>query len=162
MARRTKIIDRDRGYRRIVKRTSRAAKGRPHVDVGVMGEEARAPHGEEGAATLAEVASYNEFGLGTPERSFIRDWYDEFLSKNRELVRMAMFRVAQGQLTQKQALELLGQRFQADIQNRIRSGIAPPNAEVTIDRKGSSTPLIDKAHLINGITYRTGGMGALV
>lgn len=160
MARKSKIIDRDRGYRLLVKRTSRAARGRPHVDVGVMGDEAREPHGE-GGPSLAAVASFNEFGFGVPERSFIRAWYDEFLSKNRALVRHTMAQVVAGRMTQQQALELLGQRFQADIQNRIRSGIAPPNAEVTIDRKGSSTPLIDKAQLIGGVTYRTGGTGAL-
>jgi len=153
MASRVQIRDRDRGYKALKKRVRRLAQRRKTVDVGVLGEAAAAKHGEN--LTLVDVASIQEFGLGnSPERSFIRAWFDGATKDNRAAIRAVSKRVAEGKMTERQALELLGVKFQADVQRRISRGIPPPNSPVTIDRKGSAIPLIDKGQLLQGITYR--------
>lgn len=40
------------------------------------------------------------------------------------------------------------------IKRRLTGG--PPNAPYTIEKKGSSTPLVDSGRLINAITYEIG------
>lgn len=107
------------------------------------------------SVTLVEVACANEFGTDrVPARSFIRDWYDEALPTIREKLRNLMIEVVRGNRTRDQALELLAQWCVGSIQARIAAGIAPANADSTIARKGSSTPLIDTGQLRSAISYR--------
>ena len=71
----------------------------------------------------------------------------------------------------RRALGILGAKAQADIQARIRAGIAPPLAASTLRRKlaltrkgakGEPKPLIDTGQLVASITYRVivPGVGA--
>jgi len=68
MARKVRFIDKDRGWDRL-KREVESARRKPHVQVGVFGEEAARDHG--GLANI-EVAATHEFGMtlnhpgGTP------------------------------------------------------------------------------------------------
>lgn len=150
------VTDKDRGYDALFRRLAKQNQGRV-VDVGVMGRESsKAYQATQDSAplTVADVASKNEFGLGVPERSFIRAYVDA--NRNRIIVdlREMAKRVIDGQIKSFDAgLELIGLKIQREIMERIRSGIEPPNAQVTIDRKGSSVPLIDTGQLINSITY---------
>jgi len=48
-------------------------------------------------------------------------------------------------------LTRFGLRYVGLIQQRISSGIAPPNSPVTVARKGSATPLIDTGQLRSSI-----------
>ena len=101
--------------------------------------------------TVADVAMFNEFGLGVPERSFIRAWYDEQLEENKAKFRKLQAAVLRDELTQEQAFKQLGLVFVGDIQRRISNGIPPANAESTIARKGSSTPLINTGQLRSAV-----------
>ena len=103
--------------------------------------------------TVLEIAASNEFGLGVPRRSFIADWFDQNLQKNEQFIVRMMKAVASGKLTKERAFELIGLKFQGDIQKRISAGIPPANAPATIKAKGSSTPLIDTGQLRQSITY---------
>lgn len=151
------VLDKDKGWSAFAKRL-KSLEGDPHVLVGVQGTDASAQHGAEGP-TIAEIASYNEFGTGhIPARSFIRAAIDEHEA---ELQRMAV-RLGQGVVTGAlsagQALEALGEYARGVMIERIHAHIAPPNAPATIARKGSSTPLI--AHygqLKNSISSKLGG-----
>ena len=158
MAKGYRLIDRDRGYKALQGRLRRVRQTKPAVEVGVLGDAAREKHrgSDEGSPVrLSDVASWQEFGLGRiPERSFIRGWFDAQYQGNRLALRTVMQKVLQGHLTEKQGMELLGVKFQADIQKRISRGIPPPNSEVTIALKGSAIPLIDKGQLLQGITFR--------
>ena len=83
------VRSRDKGYERIV-RDLRAAEGAKHVAVGIRqgdgAEERVKTVGPPGARrsvaggpqdpTLAEVAFRNEFGVGVPERPFMRQAFD--------------------------------------------------------------------------------------
>ena len=51
-------------------------------------------------------------------------------------------------------LELMGVYMTNLIKERMAQGIKPSNSKITIERKGSSTPLIDSGQLRNSITYR--------
>ena len=110
------------------------------VRVGVIGDKASQTY-EEGD-TVLDVATKNEFGLGVPERSFIRAFVDENgpdIQKDiRKLTEMAL----EGKMSLEQALNLLGLQMVGGIQERISRGIPPKNSQITIDLKGSSTPLI--------------------
>lgn len=131
------------------------------VLVGVQGEKATELHTAEPSAegvppepvTVAEIANKHEFGLGVEERSWLRAWVDENQPMIRNDLRRAAMRIIEGKLTIQQAADLLGTKYVASIQIRISNGIAPANAPATIERKGSSTPLIDTGQFRSAITY---------
>jgi hypothetical protein len=104
--------------------------------------------------TVLEVAIFNEFGLGVPERSFIRAYVDANEKRIKEMCRVLALQVLAGKISQEQALELLGLKLVGEIQQRIADGIPPPNAPSTIKAKGSSVPLIDTGQLRSSITHR--------
>ena len=144
------VRDIDRGWKQIVKETTRSAAVRVGVQQDTPG------HGNDGA-TMAEVAFYNEFGTRRiPERSFIRSAIDE-----RDGYRVLVARLVRGitgkAITLRQALHVLGQQAQTDIQAKISSNVPPPNAPTTIARKGSSKTLIDTGAMRAAIRYRVEG-----
>lgn len=150
-----RIRDIDHGFAAMRKRLAEAAKG-AGVSVGVHANEGDAQHKEpagEKPVTVLDVAIWNEFGLGVPERSFLRAWVDENDSLNREKLRRAVQLVIRGEMTLERALELVGLSMVGGIQKEIARGIPPENAAETVKRKSSSTPLIDTGQLRQSITY---------
>lgn len=102
---------------------------------------------------VALVAAVNEYGApsrGIPPRPFFRnmiadksaDW-PEALGKTLQ---------ATG-LDQTKALELMGQGVAAQLRDSIIATDTPPLAQSTIDKKGSSKPLVDSGHMLNSIDY---------
>lgn len=147
-----RLKDTDHGYKKMRENLKTASKG-GGVSVGIHAQEG-AQSEEGGAATVLDVALWNEFGLGVPERSFIRAWVDENASVNKEKLRKAMAMVVRGQKTLEQALELIGLNFQGGVQKKIAAGVPPPNAPSTIAQKGSSTPLINKGQMRQSVTFQ--------
>lgn len=165
-----RVVDRDHGYAEMYRRVTgtRAAQ----LQVGVLEPEAseskaKADGGDDGDLTLVEVAMDNEFGgpngNDPPGRSFVRAFFDEEREDLKGKLAQLMQGVIVGKRTREQALDLMGLYCVGRIQARIAAGIAPDNAQSTIDRKGSSTPLIASGQLRSGITYRVedgeGGTG---
>lgn len=141
----------DRGARALVARARAAASA---VEVGILGADgAKGYAGGEGV-TVADVARWAEHGIGQPQRRWLGGWIDAnrdaLLARMREESRA----VLAGERTKPEALARLGLWIQGGIQQRIANGIEPPNAESTIARKGSSTPLIDKGQLRSSIANR--------
>lgn len=124
------------------------------VKVGLLAK-ADEPH-EGTELTVADVGTIHEFGLGVPQRSFIRGWYDESQEENKRIVSVLQKQVLRGEVTQTVALNRFGLKCVGDIQRRIVDGIPPPLAQSTIDKKGSSTPLIDTGQLRASITAEVG------
>ncbi|MFW6086146.1 MAG: hypothetical protein ACODAG_02995 [Myxococcota bacterium] len=151
MTKQPKIKDVDRGYRELMRRMDRIAKVKPEVVVGIMGQSAYEQAGDD--ATVLDIALFHELGMGVPRRSWLRDWYDERLPANRKRIKKLARMVLKGELDERRALELFGVRAVASIRRRIRKGIPPALSEVTIERKGSATPLIDTGQLIRSITH---------
>lgn len=184
MGAKARVTDVDLGYREMFKRLRQTAASPGYLTVGIHemegaaaktvrahkgGEDADAGEGadedddEEDKSeplTLLEVAAIHEFGLGVPRRSFIADWADENRENHyRQLLKMAKAIVKGKVASLDQAFERLGNLYVGEVQKRIAQGIEPPLAQSTIDRKGSSKPLIDTGQLRSSIRYRIGKPG---
>lgn len=116
------------------------------------------------APSVATIASHNEFGYTppgykkptNPKRPFIRGWFDSNKGRQ-ELVKMQRAlgaRRVKNLETIETSLKKLGVFAVGKIKKYIADGVPPPNAQVTIDRKGSSKPLIATGQMRNSITYR--------
>jgi hypothetical protein len=143
------IRSKDNGANAMIRRAVQLAAG-TEVAVGVFSQELA--DGGKGQ-TVADVATFNEFGLGVPERSFIRGWFDENEPKLGAFLKKLDQRVLAGELTLEQAKNQFGLICVGGIQRRMVAGIAPENAESTKKAKGSSTPLVDTGQLKSSVTY---------
>lgn len=145
-----KIKSIDRGWRKLGKTVK---KTRPrYVDVGVMEKhDARSD-----AVTNTMLAMVHEFGLGVPERSFIRDLIDENRLIYIKFIKKLAEQEVLGRIDRMTTLNLLGAKVEADMKGRVRDHIPPPNVDATVARKGSSTPLIDTGQLLSSIDYEVG------
>ncbi len=93
-------------------------------------------------------------GVHVPERSFIRSTVDA--KKNGEwriAAEELRKEIIAGRMTTDRALGLMGLRIKKDIQEKTRSQVPPPNAQSTIDAKGSDHPLINTGQLLNSIDF---------
>ena len=61
--------------------------------------------------------------------------------------------VCEDKLEARQALGLMGEAVAGAIKAQIADGVPPKNADSTIDRKGSSTPLIAQGQLRAAVAY---------
>lgn len=122
------------------------------VVIGVLGSTSSRP-GEP--IDNVELAVTHEFGLGVPERSFLRATFDRLKDKWAKFSARVMKLVASGKLDLEAGLAMIGERVKADVKKAITSGegIPPPLSQATIDRKGSSRPLVDTARLLGSIDY---------
>lgn len=143
----TVIKDRDRGMAKLI---AQLRKRGARLHVGIPAENASR---EGGGPSNLEVATWNEFGTSRiPERSFIRATFDGEQDK----IRAAMRKV--GQLSVRKGarhdvlLGAVGTFIVGLIRQRIADGIPPANAESTIERKGSSKPLVATGQLRKAIT----------
>ena len=146
------VKERDNGHRAL---RARLAQSKARVTVGI--HEAEGSDAAEGSEelTVLDVATFAEFGTEkAPRRSMIVDWADENEEANKEALRRSAEAVVKGELPSvHNALDRVGQKFVGDVQARIRAGIDPPNADSTIEKKGSSTPLIDTGQLWTSVRH---------
>jgi hypothetical protein len=160
MAGKQVIRDIDRGYRKLMTQALEMAKGMS-VTVGIHEAEGQKSHGE---LAVIDVGTINEFGgpnNNPPRRSFIRDWADENRTAHEENLRKIAVAVLYGKTpSMKIAFDRFGLRCVGEVQKRISDGIDPPQAESTIARKGSSTPLIDTGLLRASIAHKVNEGGA--
>ena len=125
------------------------------VDVGVLGSNAsRSKEGSPGV-TVLDVATWAEFGLGQPQRSWLRGYVDTHAKEIQKVIDRELKRVQQGKQSVERALDRVGVWLVGEIQDRIADGIDPANAPSTIAKKGSSTPLIDTGQFRSSITSRS-------
>jgi len=122
------------------------------LTVGVHAPEGAQQHSD--GPTVLQIAEWNEFGLGVPQRSFVRAWFDE----QKGDVHLTLRDQLRGATRRGDALQTSLNRValfaQGRMQKRIADGIEPENAPSTIARKGSSKPLIDKGILRAAITAK--------
>lgn len=145
-----KLQDNDEGYQDILRR----AEMEFEVTVGVIGDEASQAHrGSE--ETVVEIGTKHEFGIDVPKRSFIRDTVDARQPDIQDLLRAAGKRILDRGVRRLEKIpEVFGLLVVGMIQERIAAGIPPENAPETIEKKGSSTPLIDTGQLRSSITHK--------
>ncbi len=146
----------DHGYTALMKRVAGLSEP-ASIAVGILARDAQT---EDGAVTVLDVGTWNEFGTvgpdgrtHVPSRSFIRDWVDGNRKRAQGILKKLLQRVIAGELTEDAALEQFGAWAKGQIQLRIARGVPPPNAASTVARKGSSTPLIDTEVLRSSIDF---------
>ena len=146
------IVDRDRGYARLMRQAGISADLR----VGVLHDE---PHKEGHGKTVAEIGEIHELGGGNvPARPWLRPVVDGRRAFVKARVRRVAEAVLQGKVGHEQGMQLLGFELVRLIQGRIRAGIAPELKPATIARKtnragqSKNIPLIFTAQFIGSIT----------
>lgn len=125
---------------------------KPVLKVGIFGAKGDELHEDSDLSVLA-IATFHEFGLGVPERSFIRAWCDANEKRVLDRLQKDSEKAAKGELEWETILDRLGLFIVGGIQEFIASNIPPPLAASTIERKGSSVALIDTGQLRSSITY---------
>ncbi len=107
---------------------------------------------------ISDIALIHEFGApsaGIPERSFLRQTFQNKRDQINALRKNLLARVLTNQMTEHQALGLLGAFVAGAIKTTITSdGEFAPLAASTIRAKGSSRPLVDKGQLISSIAWQ--------
>lgn len=166
------VKDRDNGYaalfdrvRRAKNRVGAASSSSPshRISIGIHGEEAKIAYdGSTEEVTVVEVAAAHEYGLGVPERSFIRSWFDENRPRLARELKFAQRAELMG--TNPDAVVQLAQRWRSEVVTGItsRSAHLTPLAESTIkarERAGISqeTPLDATGQLVASIRAMVDG-----
>lgn len=148
------VIVRDLGLTAILK-NMKAFDG-VALAVGIQGPEAGAIHPDSELDNVG-LGVIHEFGApnaGIPVRSWLRAAFD--FNEARWLVQAAIVADKVYKTTPERpgrALGIMGEVVVADIKKRMAQGIPPPLKQATIDRKGSSKPLIDTGILRDSITW---------
>lgn len=139
-----RVTRKDHGAKAFLKEVSRPPGG---VRVGVFGEKAAMAVAKSGKVTelltLGQLATWLEYGT---ERMPGRFWLSSYVQENKqrilEMLKRGSKEVLDRRMTKEQVLNLIGLKVVGEIKERISRGLSPPNAESTIKKKGSSTPLI--------------------
>lgn len=138
--------------RRFAANLEQQSRSIPSVDIGFPATVTYAD-----GKSVAMVATVNEFGLGVPERPFMRRTVQMILN---DPAFMKLFTSlidptpSDRFRLQPWAWFRLGLYGQAMMQKSITDLKSPPNAPSTIARKGSSDPLIDTGHMRQSVSWR--------
>lgn len=113
-----------------------------------------------GGDDLVQIGRAHEFGLGVPERPWLRT----ALARHGKLwvggLKVALKQRAQGEYTAATlTLRQVGVFAVGKVQETIRTGPWVPNSPLTIALKGSSKPLIDTTQMINSVRATVEGPG---
>lgn len=156
-----KVIDIDRGWKRIVRSYGRVDKD-AHVKVGVLSE--AGSYDSKGEANLADVATWMEFGVPAgpknaeiPARPFMAKTFDKNTEQLKNRVEIEQRAIIMGKRTPQVALQLIGLFWQAEIQKQMRiSSDYEELADSTVARRRnkSNKPLIDSGQLIDSISFQ--------
>lgn len=92
-----------------------------------------------------------------PERSFLRAGFDEHRKEVERKTEKILGLLLNGEMSEERFLRLVGILLKSRIQEYARKLNQPPNHPFTIERKGSSNPLVDTKDMINGIIYEVEG-----
>ena len=147
-----RVRQKDNGANALLKRIAAAAR-KHGLKVGVLED---GPSRSDGDVTNLDIAAFAEFGTETAEpRPWLSGWYDsqekgsaDQLKKiGEDLVRGGVQDVDTG-------LDRFGRLASGELQQRVRSGVPPPNAPSTVAQKGSSTPLVESGDFAASITHK--------
>lgn len=107
--------------------------------------------GREGGETVAQVASYHEFGAGVPQRSFLRSYFDESESQINEFLESATESILNGD-NAKAALGVAAVQIEGGVKEKILNRLSPDLSKSTKRKRGEgAVPLVDTAQTIGAI-----------
>lgn len=96
-----------------------------------------------------------------PERSFMRSTFDEEEQDWTRFVERRLEKVIKGNLRARELLNQVGAQMASDVQQKLIDLDDPQNSNMTVQRKGSSNPLIDSGGnggLLSKITWKLVGI----
>ena len=139
-----RVDDIDLGYEDIIQ--SIIEDNEKEVEIGYYNEQT------SGDIGLGELAAIHEYGAGVPTRPFMRRSFDSGVNDIFAMEKDLIGSMIDGNIDKETVYEVIGDFHKAQIQNGVSGKTLglQENAQVTIDQKGSDTPLIDTARLING------------
>lgn len=133
------------------------------VHVGVLADNGGTAVHPGSNITMIELAAVHEFGSPKnhiPQRSFIRATFErpETYKTLQSMGAKYAKAIVNGKMNAEQALGRIGawaaSQIKATIKNRQTTGPDPQELKpATIERKGSTLPLVDTGRLINAITW---------
>lgn len=132
-----------------------AELGSAEIKVGLP-DDKKHEGGPDDGTPLVLIGAVHEFGSedrGIPERSFLRTGVRSQQDDMIRLNRINLVKVIRGMMPVSVALRQLGAFAQRSVQLMIRNGKFVPLKQATIDRKGSSKPLIDKGQMVQAVTF---------
>lgn len=114
-------------------------------------------------ATVASIAAWNEYGVpqrNIPSRPFMRLTYQALMQNKQfiaDTIKAFVFkkdgvRLRKNPMVRKM-FDVLGLKIQSLMIAQIDAGVPPPNAQSTIDKKGSAHTLFDTGILKKSISY---------
>lgn len=108
---------------------------------------------EDDGTDLVDIAAYNEFGTSkTPARPFMKQSFQNHEEQLQAACDNVNNEISNGSSAEK-ALNTLGVVCKGLVQAEIVDGGFAPNAESTIKRKGSDTPLVDTGTMRQTVNY---------
>lgn len=148
------VTDIDKGYKKILQAVKEL--GINGINVGITSDKIN----KEGVS-VAQYAYWNEVGVESkdgkgwriPPRPFMRGWADSHKEQIKQTMQSVAQAVSSGKIEAETAIDRLGQYCQDGVKSYIRRGDFTPNSPATIERKGSSRPLIDTGTMRNSIRY---------
>lgn len=102
------------------------------------------------------VAAVNNFGSATrgiPARPFMTEGAEPAIAATAPIVEALIPALNAGKATIDDILKEMGPFAEAAFKEKITQGPWEPNAQQTVDEKGSSVPLIDTGLLRNSLTH---------
>jgi hypothetical protein len=106
--------------------------------------------------TLAQLGVIHEYGApaaGIPERPFLFSAISEGKEQINQLNASVLAEVQLGTISKQDALGQLGNLGVRLVQEKIRHGEFTPLKPATIERKGSSKPLVDTGQLAQSVAF---------
>ena len=146
----SKLVEVDKGYQAFLRRLNKL--GKKELTVGVHNEEGKRQY--DNGISVLEVANIHEFGapsVNIPQRSWFRGNMDKNGQKYMRMLERGTAKVVKGKEDGDRLKFKIGETIRKDIIDRIRSRIPPPNAESTVEAKGSDIPLIDSGTFLRSI-----------
>jgi len=89
-----------------------------------------------------------------PERSFLRSGYDDNRDAVMKKASLMLADVVSGQMSANAVFKGVGLELSSKIKDYARDLDSPANHPFTVERKGSSNPLVSTGDMIGGITWR--------
>lgn len=156
----TVIRDVDKGFKRIV--NDLESFENLTVEAGIFEGE----NLTDSDITMAALGAIHEYGAGVkhgrsgsmtitvPERSWIRSTFKEKSAKWEGATVRALSAVITRGTSIFLAFTAVGERMASDLRRKITTLREPPNAPSTIEKKGSSNPLIDTGAMRQSVRSR--------
>lgn len=148
------VRDIDRGWKNLRKEMKEANGS--YTTVGIHENETHTADDGGARTPMAVIAAVHEFGTDDgriPRRAFLSTAFERYRAELEVFRDKLLKGIFLQRFTFRQALGLLGEKHQAQVQKTITDGPWVENAKSTIDAKGSSRPLIDTSQMRNSVRH---------